>query len=181
MIGPSVSKPHHRLVQRRPWCIHQTRDGSDSSSDDMPLLQQLDTWVSGLPVGCGRGLPVGCGRAQPAGAATVGRPFLSTASTHPYSNPMPICTSWNAGPCRFRDSCQFRHVCSSCFRQGHRAIECRWGEGGGGGTPRPMIPVRSNSSAGGNVTGRTSVLRGRCSPRPGVEGHYSTVSLRTLA
>lgn len=58
----------------------------------------------------------------------AGRPSPA-ASTHPYGNPVPICTSWNAGPCRFRDSCRFRHVCSSCFRQGHRAIECRWGGG----------------------------------------------------
>ena len=36
----------------------------------------------------------------------------------------PICTSWNAGSCRFRGSCNFRHICSFCFLPGHRNKEC---------------------------------------------------------
>ena len=43
--------------------------------------------------------------------------------TAPYARP--ICIFWNAGACRFPESCRFRHVCSSCGVPGHRSSDCR--------------------------------------------------------
>ena len=34
-----------------------------------------------------------------------------------------ICVSWNRGKCTFSD-CQFRHICATCKRRGHKAKEC---------------------------------------------------------
>lgn len=46
-------------------------------------------------------------------------------SPPPFAPPWPpICTSWNAGSCRFRGNCNFRHVCSFCLIPGHRNKEC---------------------------------------------------------
>ena len=39
-------------------------------------------------------------------------------------NPPPICTSWNSGACKFPTSCNYRHLCSSCFSAEHRSGEC---------------------------------------------------------
>ena len=35
-----------------------------------------------------------------------------------------ICVSWNKGRCVFPGACQFRHVCASCRKCGHRAQDC---------------------------------------------------------
>ena len=35
-----------------------------------------------------------------------------------------ISVSWNKGCCVFPGSCQFRHVCASCRKRGHRARDC---------------------------------------------------------
>ena len=34
-----------------------------------------------------------------------------------------ICVSWNRGKCTF-PNCQFRHICATCRRRGHKAKEC---------------------------------------------------------
>ena len=34
-----------------------------------------------------------------------------------------ICVSWNRGRCTF-PACNFRHICATCKRRGHRAKEC---------------------------------------------------------
>ena len=36
-----------------------------------------------------------------------------------------ICVSWNRGRCVFPGSCQFRHVCATCRKRGHRAPPTR--------------------------------------------------------
>ena len=63
----------------------------------------------------------------------------------------PICTSWNAGNCRFRGSCNYRHICSFCFLPGHRNKECPTPPPGARGAPgramHPRIPEPSRTSA----------------------------------
>lgn len=39
-------------------------------------------------------------------------------------NPPPICISWNSGACKFPTTCNYRHLCSSCFSAEHRSGEC---------------------------------------------------------
>ena len=41
----------------------------------------------------------------------------------PYSRQRPICTSWNAGNCRFPGKCTYAHVCSHC-KGSHPASLC---------------------------------------------------------
>ena len=56
----------------------------------------------------------------------LGPPHLNatiTLGTTPYSRP--ICISWNAGSCRYPESCCYRHVCSSCAAPSHCSAECR--------------------------------------------------------
>ena len=52
----------------------------------------------------------------------------------------PICISWNAGACRFPDSCRFRHVCSACSFPGHRSSECRRNPTAARGPPMAPLP-----------------------------------------
>ena len=42
----------------------------------------------------------------------------------PYTRQRPICTSWNAGGCRFPGKCSYDHCCSICEGP-HPAIDCR--------------------------------------------------------
>ena len=52
---------------------------------------------------------------------------LGSASMCPRTSkgdPPPICTSWNSGACKFPTSCNYRHLCSSCFSADHRSGEC---------------------------------------------------------
>ena len=36
-----------------------------------------------------------------------------------------ICASWNDGACLYPGTCNFRHICSKCFRSSHKAKNCR--------------------------------------------------------
>lgn len=42
----------------------------------------------------------------------------------PYSRQRPVCTSWNAGNCRFPGKCAYAHVCANCYGS-HPAVACR--------------------------------------------------------
>ena len=46
-----------------------------------------------------------------------------------------ICTFWNKGACTYPGSCSFRHVCSKCYQQSHRAKDCH-----APARPRPSSP-----------------------------------------
>ena len=47
-------------------------------------------------------------------------PAVSTATEgdcHPSrAHPCPVCTSWNSGRCIYPGTCNFRHVCATCFQ-----------------------------------------------------------------
>ena len=54
----------------------------------------------------------------------------STRSFHPSQPPASrpgtrICNSWNDGACSYPGTCNYRHVCSKCFRPSHQAKDCR--------------------------------------------------------
>ena len=51
-----------------------------------------------------------------------------------------ICSSWNEGACIYPGSCSYRHVCSNCFQQSHKAKDCR-------AAPRARGPASSTSSS----------------------------------
>lgn len=53
------------------------------------------------------------------------RTTLKTSITTPaIMRGPPICISWNAGSCRFPETCSCRHVCSSCGAFGHHTLQC---------------------------------------------------------
>ena len=58
-----------------------------------------------------------------------------------------ICVSWNKGRCSF-PSCNFRHICTTCKKRGHRAKDC---EETPCESPYKLQPVVPTSSAGGSV------------------------------
>ena len=53
----------------------------------------------------------------------VAQPITGTSRPNQALTEAPICTSWNAGACRFPSACNFRHVCATCLAP-HRAREC---------------------------------------------------------
>ena len=57
------------------------------------------------------------------------------ASRQPGRSMGRICTSWNEGTCVYPGSCSFRHVCSKCYQQSHRAKDCHTPA-----RPRPNAP-----------------------------------------
>ena len=58
-----------------------------------------------------------------------------------------ICVSWNKGRCSF-PSCNFRHICATCKKRGHRAKDC---EETPCESPYKLQPFIPTSSAGGSV------------------------------
>ena len=63
----------------------------------------------------------------------------------------PICISWNAGACRFPDSCRFQHVCSACSFPGHRSSECRRNPTTARGPPMVPLPPAKRAVPSGQA------------------------------
>lgn len=60
------------------------------------------------------------------------------------TRPVEICRNFNAGRCaRTASDCPYRHVCSSCHRQGHTAKDNRCSET----MPKSVSPAKTTSSA----------------------------------
>lgn len=57
--------------------------------------------------------------------SSYGQTQGSSTTTPAAGRGFPICISWNAGSCRYPETCRFRHACSSCGAVGHRSSECR--------------------------------------------------------
>lgn len=70
-------------------------------------------------------LPQGWGRpAHRSPSPTHDRSFTRGKRPTPYPRQRPICTSWNAGNCKFPGKCTYAHVCTYCYG-GHPASSCR--------------------------------------------------------
>ena len=59
----------------------------------------------------------------------IPRPGSAQSSAGPMQRPVRpetlerICVSWNRGRCTF-PACNFRHICATCKKRGHRARDC---------------------------------------------------------
>ena len=101
----------------------------------------------------------------------------------PYSRQRPVCTSWNAGNCRFPGKCAYAHVCANCYgSQGriqdfeiggssiHHARETRQLGGSGGMLPRKILGFRPSEIVSDAIWGYNLVIVSKpripCSPEP---------------
>ena len=73
------------------------------------------------------------------------RPSTKGKRPIPYTRQRPICSSWNAGNCKFPGKCTYAHVCINCYGS-HPASACRE-KLYAGPPPAPKQPARLKGQA----------------------------------
>ena len=83
-----------------------------------------------------------------AGPSHTGKFISKGKRPAPYPQQRPICTSWNAGNCRFPGKCGYRHSCSICDGS-HPAAYCRDPRALPMGQKGPGDPAQTRAPSGG--------------------------------